>query len=91
MDPNADTTNDIIAPPTATAPAPKKRRGFGAKDPDAVAIARKGGLAAHARGRAHRFTPEEARSAGRKGGYAAHRARAGKPAEADAAAKEEAP
>jgi len=31
-------------------------------------IARKGGKAAHAKGTAHEFTPEEAREAGRKGG-----------------------
>ncbi len=31
-------------------------------------IARKGGKAAHARGKAHEFTREEAREAGRKGG-----------------------
>jgi uncharacterized protein len=31
-------------------------------------IASKGGRAAHAKGTAHEWTPEEARSAGRKGG-----------------------
>jgi uncharacterized protein len=31
-------------------------------------IARKGGKAAHQKGTAHEFTPEEARIAGRKGG-----------------------
>jgi general stress protein YciG len=31
-------------------------------------IAREGGKASHASGRGHRFTPEEARIAGRKGG-----------------------
>ena len=31
-------------------------------------IASKGGKAAHAKGTAHEFTPEEAREAGRKGG-----------------------
>jgi general stress protein YciG len=35
-------------------------------------IARKGGLAAHAAGTAHKYTPEEARIAGRKGGLAMH-------------------
>lgn len=35
-------------------------------------IASKGGRAAHEKGRAHEFTPEEARKAGRKGGKAAH-------------------
>jgi general stress protein YciG len=35
-------------------------------------IASKGGRAAHMKGTAHEFTPEEARIAGRKGGQAAH-------------------
>mgnify|MGYP001428333074 CR=1 FL=1 len=65
-------------PSTEPAPAspPKARRGFAAMDRSAVrAIARKGGLVAHARGKAHQFTAEEAREAGRKGGRAPHRAR----------------
>jgi general stress protein YciG len=33
-------------------------------------IASKGGRAAHQKGSAHEWTPEEARSAGRKGGQA---------------------
>ena len=37
-------------------------------------IARRGGKLAHAKGRAHEFTPEEARAAGRKGGEAKRRA-----------------
>lgn len=44
-------------------------RGFAAMDPEQQrAIASKGGQAAHQLGRAHEFTPEEARAAGRKGG-----------------------
>lgn len=35
-------------------------------------IASKGGQAAHQKGSAHEFSPEEARSAGSKGGKAAH-------------------
>ena len=35
-------------------------------------IASKGGKAAHQKGTAHEFTPEEARIAGRKGGQEAH-------------------
>ena len=56
---------------------PKRaRRGFAAMDQAAVrAIARKGGIAAHEKGTAHRFTTEEARIAGRKGGVAPHRSR----------------
>jgi|GEM_PF-4492132 len=35
-------------------------------------LARKGGRAAHASGRAHQFTSEQAREAGRKGGLVRH-------------------
>lgn len=46
-----------------------KARGFAAMDQDRQRdIARKGGKAAHERGTAHEFTPDEARAAGRKGG-----------------------
>jgi len=38
-------------------------------------IASKGGKAAHAQGRAHEFTAEEARAAGRKGGESVSRDR----------------
>jgi uncharacterized protein len=38
-------------------------------------IASKGGKAAHAKGTAHEFTPDEARQAGRKGGEAVSRDR----------------
>lgn len=51
----------------------KSRRGFAAMDPAKQReIASKGGKAAHAKGRAHEFTPEQAREAGRKGGLRAH-------------------
>lgn len=51
----------------------KKGRGFAAMDlAKQRQIASKGGKAAHEKGTAHRFTPEEARTAGRKGGQAAH-------------------
>lgn len=56
-----------------------KARGFAAMDPDRVReIASQGGKAAHRCGRAHEFTSEEAREAGRKGGQsrAARRVRA---------------
>lgn len=66
-------TNEGASPAEA-----KKRRGFAAMDPARVrAIARKGGVAAHERGTAHRFTATEAREAGRKGGLAPHRSRGG--------------
>ena len=52
----------------------KKRRGFSAMDENKKReIARKGGIAAHRKGTAHKFTSEEAREAGRKGGRSAHR------------------
>jgi general stress protein YciG len=55
---------------------PRARRGFAVMDPARVReIARRGGKAAHEKGRAHTFTPEEAREAGRKGGLASHRPR----------------
>ena len=51
----------------------KRRRGFAAMDESKKReIASKGGKAAHLKGTAHQFTPEEARVAGRKGGQAAH-------------------
>jgi general stress protein YciG len=47
------------------------KRGFAALDSERQReIARLGGRAAHAQGRAHEFTSEEAREAGRKGGEA---------------------
>jgi general stress protein YciG len=50
-----------------------KKRGFASMSAALQrAIASKGGRAAHEQGRAHEFTPEEARQAGRKGGKAAH-------------------
>ena len=46
-------------------------RGFASMDEDKQReIASKGGVASHESGRAHEFTPEEAREAGRKGGEA---------------------
>lgn len=61
---------------------PKKRegkqlRGFAVMDPAKQReIASKGGRAAHAKGTAHEFTPEQARIAGRKGGLTVSRDRA---------------
>jgi len=50
--------------------SPKKsNRGFASMDPaKQKEIASKGGRAAHEKGTAHQFTPDEAREAGRKGG-----------------------
>lgn len=60
-------------------------RGFASMNKDKQReIASKGGKTAHANGNAHRFTPEEAREAGRKGGaagrYRAQAERANRPA-----------
>jgi len=55
---------------------PKSTRGFASMDPAKQReIARKGGKAAHEKGTAHEFTPDEARAAGRKGGEAVSRDR----------------
>ena len=56
-------------------PPPSQRRaeprGFAAMNADKQRqIASKGGKAAHEKGTAHEFTPDEARSAGKKGGEA---------------------
>lgn len=48
-----------------------KKRGFAAMDKALVSvIAQKGGRAAHAKGTAHEFSSEEAKTAGKKGGEA---------------------
>ena len=52
-------------------------RGFAAMpEAEQREIARKGGRAAHQKGTAHEFTPEEAVEAGRKGGRAVSQNRA---------------
>ena len=54
----------------------KARRGFASMDRERQRqIASKGGKAAHSKGRAHEFTPGQAREAGRKGGIAVSRDR----------------
>lgn len=54
-----------------------KRRGFASIPKDrAREIHSMGGKAAHAKGTAHKWTPEQAREAGRKGGLAKHAKRA---------------
>jgi general stress protein YciG len=54
----------------------KKGRGFASMEADRQReIASKGGKAAHAQGRAHQFTADEARLAGRRGGEAVSRDR----------------
>ncbi len=54
-----------------TASSVKAVRGFAKMDPERQKeIAKKGGVAAHKSGHAHKFSPEEAREAGKKGGKA---------------------
>ncbi len=91
-------TSSPEEPKTESQPAPerpRKRRGFAAMDPKKVSeIASKGGKAAHRAGTAHEFTPDEARSAGRKGGYATHAKRKqtpSAPASSETALKDEEP
>jgi general stress protein YciG len=51
----------------------KETRGFASMDDEKQReIASKGGKAAHEKGTAHEFTPDEARAAGHKGGEVAH-------------------
>ncbi|HXU23075.1 MAG TPA: hypothetical protein VN697_03485 [Tepidiformaceae bacterium] len=46
-----------------------QKRGFANLSPkERTAVASKGGLAAQASGKAHRWTPEQAKAAGSKGG-----------------------
>jgi general stress protein YciG len=52
----------------------KSRRGVAAMSPEQPRrIASVGGRASHQSGRGHRFSPEEAREAGRKGGQISRR------------------
>jgi len=47
----------------------KSKRGFASMDPEKHReIASKGGKSAHEQGKAHKFSSEEAREAGKKGG-----------------------
>jgi general stress protein YciG len=54
----------------------RARQGFAVLDPELRrSIASKGGKAVHAQGKAHEFTSDEAREAGKKGGEAVSRDR----------------
>lgn len=54
--------------------AKKSKRGFASMDPEKHrAIASMGGKKAHAKGTAHRWTPEQAAAAGRLGGIKRHK------------------
>jgi general stress protein YciG len=82
VEPNKKTTDKntgaLKANNSAQKPAGQKKtgtsnRGFASMDAQRQReIASKGGQAAHAQGKAHEFSSEEARIAGRKGGEAAH-------------------
>jgi uncharacterized protein len=70
------TTDSNSDRPYGDSERPKSNRGFASMDLDRQReIASKGGKAAHAQGRAHEFTADEARAAGRKGGEAVSRDR----------------
>jgi general stress protein YciG len=72
-----ESTENRNANAVPVAASRKSTRGFASMDPAKQReIARKGGRAAHLKGTAHEFTPEEARAAGRKGGEAVSRDRA---------------
>jgi general stress protein YciG len=63
------TTDITTTPATDTTVAPKKPQGFAAiPKKQRQAIAQRGGRNAHANGKAHEFTADEARAAGKKGG-----------------------
>jgi uncharacterized protein len=65
--------------------AEKGKRGFAGMDAEKQRqIASKGGKAAHQKGRAHEFTPEEAREAGRKARHGHQRTAALQPASQEA-------
>jgi hypothetical protein len=65
----------------------KERRGFASMSPEKQReIASKGGRAAHEKGTAHEWTPDEARHAGRKGGQISRGGRGRLVTESDAGA-----
>jgi uncharacterized protein len=69
----SDMTTTLDTQDANPEPVAKKKRGFATMDAARIReFARRGGVAAHRSGRAHQFTSEEARIAGRKGGVAAH-------------------
>jgi hypothetical protein len=81
-----NTSNSEAQTAADSHPKKKARRGFAAMSAEKQReIASLGGKAAHAKGTAHEFSPEEARAAGRKGGQAAQRARQAAAAAAAAA------
>lgn len=66
---HSDKHDTSLPIPSQPADQPPTRRGFAAMSLEQhKEIASRGGKKAHALGRAHRFTSEEAKAAGRKGG-----------------------
>jgi general stress protein YciG len=62
-----DTSTNATMETTASTTTPQRLRGFAAMSPEKKKeIASMGGRAAHACGRAHQFSSEEARAAGKK-------------------------
>ena len=73
---NLDNMDNIAGIENARRQLNTSTRGFASMDPERQRqIAREGGKAAHVKGTAHEFTPEEARNAGRKGGETVSRDR----------------
>ena len=71
-------TKAVTNVPTTETKKTGRSRGFAAMDRSKVSeIASKGGKAAHATGKAHQFTSDEAKAAGKKGGNAPHVSRGG--------------
>ena len=68
-DKESDPHQPSAASPAASERQETRRRGFASMDGTLQrTISSKGGKAAHAKGKAHEFTADEAREAGRKGG-----------------------
>ena len=66
--------NDNMQGDEGTSGTTRRGRGFAGMDDERKRqIASEGGKAAHRKGTAHEFTPEEAREAGRKGGQSSRR------------------
>jgi uncharacterized protein len=66
-------SNSSPSSPPPSSETSRKPRGFATMAPQRVSeLAKRGGVAAHRAGTAHKFTGDEARAAGRKGGMATH-------------------
>lgn len=69
----ADAALAIEKLPSGCEVVPRYYNGFAAVSPDKLReISSRGGKSCQAQGKAHRFTPEEAKEVGRKGGIASH-------------------